>query len=165
MYTPADEILIEEKWQELQDECRKAKVCRREDDWQFVKRAFLLAKEAHKGVRRRSGEPYIIHPIEVAIIAVKEIGLGKKSVVAALLHDVVEDSHYTFDNLLESGIPTHVVETLRLLTHSKDENYDDYILCIIQPDNKIAIAVKWNDLTHNLERGKRSNHIRQTHGE
>ena len=85
--------------------------------------------------------------------------------VGSILHDVVEDSHYTFDNLLESGIPTHVVETLRLLTHSKDENYDDYILRIIQPDNKIAIAVKWNDLTHNLERGKRSNHIRQTHGE
>ena len=72
-YTPEDEILIEEKWQELQDECRKAKVCKREDDWQFVKRAFLLAKEAHKGVRRRSGEPYIIHPIEVAIICVVSI--------------------------------------------------------------------------------------------
>ena len=98
-YTPEDEILIEEKWQELQDECRKAKVCKREDDWQFVKRAFLLAKEAHKGVRRRSGEPYIIHPIEVAIICVREIGLGKKSVVAALLHDVVEDTEYTVEDI------------------------------------------------------------------
>ena len=77
----------------------------------------------------------------------------------------MEDSHYTFDNLLESGIPTHVVETLRLLPHSTAANDDDYILSIIQPDNMIAIAVKWNDLTHNLERGKRSNHIRQTHGE
>jgi GTP pyrophosphokinase len=82
-YTPQDELLIEEKWHELEELCREHKVCRREDDWQFVKRAYFLAKEAHKGVRRRSGEPYIIHPIEVAMICVREIGLGKKSVVAA----------------------------------------------------------------------------------
>ena len=98
-YSPADELLIEEKWQELVEACRTAKVCRREDDWQFVKRAFFLAKEAHKGVRRRSGEPYVIHPIEVALIAVREIGLGKKSVVAALLHDVVEDTEYTVEDI------------------------------------------------------------------
>jgi GTP pyrophosphokinase len=70
-YTHEDELLIEAKWQELVDACHKAKVFRRADDWQFVRRAFFLAKEAHKGVRRRSGEPYIIHPIEVALIAVR----------------------------------------------------------------------------------------------
>lgn len=106
------------------------------------------------------GKAMLLHPLEVVLM-----GNSFDEMLVGILHDVVEDSHYTFDNLLESGIPTHVVETLRLLTHSKDENYDDYILRIIQPDNKIAIAVKWNDLTHNLERGKRSNHIRQTHGE
>ena len=98
-YTPQDELLIEQKWQELVAACRSAKICRREDDWDFVRRAFFLAKEAHKGVRRRSGEPYIIHPIEVALIAVREIGLGKKSVVAALLHDVVEDTEYTVEDI------------------------------------------------------------------
>ena len=98
-YSPADELLIDEKWRELEEACRRAKVCRREDDWQFVRRAFFLAKEAHKGVRRRSGEPYVIHPIEVALIAVREIGLGKKSVVAALLHDVVEDTEYTLEDI------------------------------------------------------------------
>ena len=98
-YTPQDEIVIEEKWQELVEACRKAKICKREDDWQFIKRAYFLAKEAHKGVRRRSGEPYVVHPIEVALIAVREIGLGKKSVVAALLHDVVEDTDYTVEDI------------------------------------------------------------------
>ena len=98
-YSPADEILIEEKWQELEEACRKAKVFRREDDWQVVRRAFFLAKEAHKVVRRRAGEPYVIHPIEVALIAVREIGLGKKSGVAALLHDVVEDTEYTLEDI------------------------------------------------------------------
>ena len=48
-YTPEDERLIEAKWQELVEACRKAKICRREDDWQFVRRAYFLAKEAHKG--------------------------------------------------------------------------------------------------------------------
>ncbi|MBR4964156.1 MAG: HD domain-containing protein, partial [Alistipes sp.] len=98
-YSAKDELLIEDKWQELVDACRKANVCRKEDDWEFVRRAYFLAKEAHKGVRRRSGEPYVIHPIEVALIAVREIGLGKKSVVAALLHDVVEDTEYTIGDI------------------------------------------------------------------
>ena len=75
-YTQQDELLINEKWQELVDACRKNKVCRKEDDWDFVRRAYFLAKEAHKGVRRRSGEPYIIHPIEVALIAVRETRWG-----------------------------------------------------------------------------------------
>ena len=101
-YSPHDEALIEAKWQELVEECRKHKICKREDDWQFVRRAYFLAKEAHKGVRRRSGEPYVIHPIEVALIAVREIGLGKKSVVAALLHDVVEDTPVTLDEIKEN---------------------------------------------------------------
>ena len=61
----------------------------------MIRKAFFLAKEAHKGVLRRSGEPYILHPLAVAKIVVEEIGLGVKSVAAALLHDVVEDTAYT----------------------------------------------------------------------
>ena len=89
-YTAEDEILIEGKWQDLQRSCEK--ICKNEEDWNFIKRAYFLAKEAHQGVRRRSGEPYFLHPIAVAQIVVDQIGLGVKSVVAALLHDVVEDT-------------------------------------------------------------------------
>ena len=67
--------------------------------WNFIKRAFFLAKEAHEGVRRRSGEPYLLHPIAVAKIVIEEIGLGVKSVVAALLHDVVEDTEYSVEDM------------------------------------------------------------------
>ena len=148
-YTPQDEILIEEKWQELVEACRKAKICRREDDWQFIKRAYFLAKEAHKGVRRRSGEPYIIHPIEVALIAVREIGLGKKSVVAALLHDVVEDTDYTLDDLRSMGFPDEVLDALALLTHDPAVPYMEYVREIAK--NPIARKVKMADLRHNSD--------------
>ena len=84
-FTPEDERLIKEKWEELLQSCTK--ICKNDEDWEFIKRAFFLAKEAHGGVRRRSGEPYLLHPIAVAKIVVDEIGLGVKSVVAALLHD------------------------------------------------------------------------------
>ena len=66
---------------------------------EIIERAFQFAKEAHKGVRRRSGEPYIMHPIAVARIASREIGLGSTSICAALLHDVVEDTDYTVDDI------------------------------------------------------------------
>ncbi len=96
-YTAEDEALIKEKWEALLLSCTK--ICKNSDDWDFIKRAFFLAKEAHEGVRRRSGEPYLLHPIAVAQIVVDEIGLGVKSVVAALLHDVVEDTEYTVEDM------------------------------------------------------------------
>ena len=72
-YTAEDELLIKEKWDDLLFSCTK--ICKNDEDWNFIKRAFFLAKEAHAGVRRRSGEPYLLHPIAVAKIAVDEIGL------------------------------------------------------------------------------------------
>ena len=156
-YTPEDEILIEDKWQELQDECRKAKVCKREDDWQFVKRAFLLAKEAHKGVRRRSGEPYIIHPIEVAIICVREIGLGKKSVVAALLHDVVEDTEYTVEDISRIFTPkiASMVDGLTKMAGvykndtTEQAEYFRKVLLTLSDDVRVII-IKIADRLHNM---------------
>lgn len=65
----------------------------------IITKAFNFAKEAHKGVRRRSGDPYILHPIAVARIACAEIGLGSTSICAALLHDVVEDTDYTVEDI------------------------------------------------------------------
>ena len=68
-------------------------------DKKLVRRAFDLAADAHKDMRRHSGEPYIYHPIEVATIVAGEIGLGTTSIVGALLHDVVEDTDYTLDDI------------------------------------------------------------------
>ena len=70
-----------------------------EDDKVLLKKAFSLANTAHKDMRRKSGEPYIYHPLEVAHICVSEIGLGVTSVVCALLHDVVEDTDYTIEDI------------------------------------------------------------------
>jgi guanosine-3',5'-bis(diphosphate) 3'-pyrophosphohydrolase len=71
---------------------RQAKPVLKDGDAKFIKRAFTMAMEAHKDMRRKSGEPYIFHPLSVAEICVQEIGLGPTSIVAALLHDVVEDT-------------------------------------------------------------------------
>lgn len=76
-----------------------------EKELEIVKRAFEFANEAHKGVRRRSGEPYIMHPLAVAKIVVSEIGLGYKSIAAALLHDVVEDTDYTVIDIRDHFSP------------------------------------------------------------
>ena len=102
-YTAEDEILIQSKWEILLESCKK--ICKKEEDWNFIKRAYFLAKEAHQGVRRRSGEPYFLHPIAVAQIVVDEIGLGVKSVVASLLHDVVEDTEVTLEQLTQQFGP------------------------------------------------------------
>ncbi|MCX6284420.1 MAG: HD domain-containing protein, partial [Bacteroidetes bacterium] len=72
---------------------------RNPEDRKIVRKAFRLALEAHKDMRRKSGEPYIFHPLGVATICVEEIGLGATSVVCALLHDVVEDTEYTLEDI------------------------------------------------------------------
>ena len=77
-YTQEDELIIEQQYNELLASCDK--ICKSESDWDMIVKAFFLAKEAHKGVRRRSGEPYILHPLSVAKIVVDEIG-DRKSVV------------------------------------------------------------------------------------
>src|SRR4028119_2015160 len=68
-------------------------------DKELVRHAFEMAAEAHKTMRRKSGEPYIIHPIAVAMICVEEIGLGVRSTICALLHDTVEDTDVTLDDV------------------------------------------------------------------
>ena len=132
-------------------------MCKREDDWQFVKRAFLLAKEAHKGVRRRSGEPYIIHPIEVAIICVREIGLGKKSVVAALLHDVVEDTEYTVEDIsriFPPKIASKVDGLTKMAGGYKNDTTEqaEYFrkVLLTRSDDVRVIIIKIADRLHNM---------------
>ncbi|WP_156169598.1 HD domain-containing protein, partial [Sphingobacterium sp. IITKGP-BTPF85] len=78
---------------------RACKPTMQRGDKQMIRKAFDLALESHKEMRRKSGEPYIFHPIAVAQIAAEEIGLGTTSIVCALLHDVVEDTNITLDEI------------------------------------------------------------------
>ena len=97
MFTEEDYKLIEQEFEGLKQASKQR--CKDEEQYQLVLKAFEFANEAHKGVRRRSGEPYILHPIAVAKIVVDEIGLGCKSICAALLHDVVEDTEFTVEDI------------------------------------------------------------------
>jgi len=154
-YTAEDEQLIQEKWEELAQSCKK--ICKKEEDGNFIKRAFFLAKEAHQGVRRRSGEPYFLHPIAVAKIVVDEIGLGVKSVVASLLHDVVEDTDYTVDDM--EHIFGHKIATMvDGLTKmsgvfnadtSKQAEYFRKVLLTLSDDVRV-ILIKIADRLHNM---------------
>ena len=96
-FTQADYEVIARDYADLKEAARKR--CANQNELDVVQKAFEFANEAHKGVRRRSGEPYILHPIAVAKIVVCNIGLGYKSISAALLHDVVEDTDYTVDDI------------------------------------------------------------------
>lgn len=118
--------------------------------------ALEIALKAHKGQRDLDGKPVILHPLTVALK-----GYNETEMVAGLLHDVVEDTDYTFDDLLAAGISSEVVDALRLLTHEKGADYIDYVRRIADSHNPIAINVKCNDLDHNLERGRRGDHLKQ----
>ncbi len=91
-----DEKIINEAFQELLERYLESKHRKKVE---IITKAFNFAKQAHKGIRRKSGEPYILHPIAVARIACCEIGLGSTSICAALLHDVVEDTDYTVEDI------------------------------------------------------------------
>ena len=154
-YTADDERLINEAWEELLESCKK--ICKGEDDWHFIKRAFFLAKEAHAGVRRRSGEPYLLHPIAVAQIVINEIGLGVKSVVAALLHDVVEDTDYTVEDI-EHIFGAKVASMVDGLTKmsgvfnadtSEQAEYFRKVLLTLSDDVRV-ILIKIADRLHNM---------------
>ena len=94
--TQDEQELIEKEYQELLNEYLKSNHRRKVE---IINKAFRFANQAHQGIKRRSGEPYILHPIAVAKIIAKEIGLGSTSICASLLHDVVEDTDYTVEDI------------------------------------------------------------------
>ena len=98
-FTQEDYAAINRDWEVLRESARKR--CANDAEMEVVQRAFDFANDAHRNVRRRSGEPYMLHPIAVAQIVVDNIGLGYKSISAALLHDVVEDTDYTIEDIQE----------------------------------------------------------------
>lgn len=121
--------------------------------------ALQIATKAHAGQLDRDGVPVILHPLTVGLM-----GQTDEERTAGFLHDVVEDTEYSFDDLLAAGIPEGVVRALRLLTHDKAVPYDEYVQHIIDSGNPIALAVKYNDLQHNYARGKAYPDLQAKHG-
>ncbi len=91
-----EERMIQQEFEGLLEDYRNSN---HRQKVEIITKAFNFANTAHKGMKRRSGEPYIMHPLAVARIVVKEIGLGSTSICAALLHDVVEDTEYTVEDI------------------------------------------------------------------
>ena len=114
-----------------------------------VERCLRIAVDALEGKRDRDGNALILHSLIVG-----SMGQTEAEKCLGFLHDVVEDTEWTFDDLIREGVPKEVVEAAMLCTHSKDEDYDVYIQRIIDSKNPTVIHVKLNDLRHNLARGK-----------
>ena len=151
----ADEKLIDKAFQELLDRYLES---RHRKKVEIITKAFNFARQAHKGVRRRSGEPYILHPIAVARIACCEIGLGSTSICAALLHDVVEDTDYTVEDIENLFGPkiAQIVDGLTKISggifgdraSAQAENFKKLLLTM--NDDIRVILIKIADRLHNM---------------
>ena len=151
----ADEKLINGAFEELLNSYLASRHRKKVD---LITKAFNFAKQAHKGVRRLSGEPYIMHPIAVAQIACAEIGLGSTSISAALLHDVVEDTDYTVEdiaNIFGEKI-AQIVDGLTKISggifgeqaSAQAENFKKLLLTM--SDDIRVILIKICDRLHNM---------------
>lgn len=106
--------------------------------------ALKIATEAHKGQVDKAGVPYINHPLTVASLVDTE-----EEKIVALLHDTIEDTSITEQDLIDYGFPNEIVKAVKLLTHNKNVPYMDYVAKI--KDNELARKVKIADLTHNSD--------------
>lgn len=106
--------------------------------------ALKIATEANKGQVDKAGVPYINHPLTVASLVDTE-----EEKIVALLHDTIEDTNITEQDLIDYGFPNEIVEAVKLLTHNKNVPYMDYVAKI--KDNELARKVKIADLTHNSD--------------
>ena len=151
----ADEKQINDAFQELLDRYLESKHRKKVE---IITKAFNFAKQAHKGVRRHSGEPYILHPIAVARIACVEIGLGSTSICSALLHDVVEDTDYTVEDIENLFGPkiAQIVDGLTKISggifgdraSAQAENFKKLLLTM--NDDIRVILIKIADRLHNM---------------
>ena len=110
----------------------------------LTKKALKLCFEKHKDQVDKTGLPYVFHPFHLAEQMDDEV-----STICALLHDVVEDTNTTFEDLENLGFPEEVIDVLKLLTHSENVPYMDYVKNLSQ--NKTAVKVKKADLKHNSD--------------
>ena len=151
----ADEEMINQAFQELLNDYLHTKHRKRVE---IITKAFNFANQAHKGIKRRSGEPYIMHPIAVASIVCNEIGLGSTSICAALLHDVVEDTDYTVEDIENIFGPkiAQIVDGLTKISggifgdraSAQAENFKKLLLTM---SNDIrVILIKIADRLHNM---------------
>jgi hypothetical protein len=114
---------------------------------ELTNKAIKIAFEAHAGQLDRSGLPYVLHPIHVA-----EQMKDEDTCVVALLHDVIEDTDMTLEDLRTYGFTEAQLEGVRLMTRLEDEDYFDYVRNL--KDNPIARAVKIEDLKHNSDKAR-----------
>lgn len=154
LQTNEEKQLIQERFEDLLKNCTR---CNSEEDQKLIHKAFNLANEAHKGVRRKSGEPYILHPIAVAKIVTHEIGLGAKSVASALMHDVVEDTDYTIEDIERLFGPkiatiidglTKIAGVFDANSSLQAENFRKMLLTLT--DDVRVILIKLADRLHNM---------------
>ena len=151
----ADDKLINDAFQRLLDNYLASRHRKKVD---LITKAFNFARQAHKGVRRLSGEPYIMHPIAVAQIACEEVGLGSTSICAALLHDVVEDTDYTTEDIENIFGPkiAQIVDGLTKISggifgeqaSAQAENFKKLLLTM--SDDIRVILIKICDRLHNM---------------
>ena len=116
----------------------------------LYQQALAIAKDAHKGQVDKAGVAYIQHPLFVASLVE-----GELAKTVALLHDVVEDSDWTLEDLRKEGLPEEVVQAVGILTKKRNENYEEYILRVKQ--NPLARQVKLADLQHNSDLSRLAN--------
>lgn len=150
-----DEEMIEQEFQKLLNDYLGTKHRKRIE---IITKAFNFANQAHKGIKRRSGEPYILHPIAVAKIVCNEIGLGSTSICAALLHDVVEDTDYTVEDI-ENIFGTKIARIVDGLTKISGGIFGDHasaqaenfkkLLLTMSSDIRV-ILIKIADRLHNM---------------
>lgn len=116
----------------------------------LYQQALAIAKDAHKGQVDKAGVAYIHHLLYVASLVE-----GELAKTIALLHDVVEDSDWTLEDLRKEGLPEEVVQAVGILTKKRNENYEEYILRVKQ--NPLARQVKLTDLQHNSDLSRLAN--------
>jgi GTP pyrophosphokinase len=152
--TKEEEIWIESQFDEL---IKVSKRLRSQDDIDLVRKAFDLANKAHSKMRRKSGEPYFTHPIAVAMIVASEIGLGVKSIVSALLHDVVEDTDYTQNDIETlfgpsiAGIVGGLTKIANILDKDASLQVENFRRMILTMSQDIrVIFIKLADRLHNM---------------
>ena len=151
----AGEKMVDEAFQKLLDSYLASRHRKKVD---IITKAFNFARQAHKGVKRLSGEPYIMHPIAVAQIASEEMGLGSTSICSALLHDVVEDTDYTVEDISNIFGPkiAQIVDGLTKISggifgeqaSAQAENFKKLLLTM--SDDIRVILIKICDRLHNM---------------
>lgn len=153
LQTEEEKKFINKQFEELLEVCSNSS----EEKLNLIRKAFDFANHAHMGVRRKAGEPYILHPLAVAFIVIKEIGLNEDAVCAALLHDVVEDTDYTIEDI-KFSFGDKIAELVDGLTkidgafdksQSKQaENFKKILLTLVTDVN--VILIKLADRLHNM---------------